>query len=312
MKVYNVGYYIKKQREEQKIHQEDLCRGICDKSTLSRIERGKQEASYFVLKALLQRLGLSGERCQVLMGEQDFQIEELQREIVSLNSQENFDQALQKIKELEKIIQERNLEDDPIHKQFLLRVKSLIGYEQDGQRLSYDFSTKRQMLVQALELTCSGITINNMGSFLLGEDEAKIINQIAITWSEEGNRRRAIEIYRQLIQYVKSHFAGCEIGAVMLPLTAYNYSRLLGLERRYEEAIEIAELGRQCCIEYNKCRMLGGLLLNIGYCLHELGEDEKSKELLVNAYYVYKAMEQTKSCEVVQKYARENLNLEIN
>ena len=40
MKAYNIGLFIKKKREEQHIRQEDLCRGICDKSTLSRIERG--------------------------------------------------------------------------------------------------------------------------------------------------------------------------------------------------------------------------------------------------------------------------------
>lgn len=154
--------------------------------------------------------------------------------------------------------------------------------------------------------------MENLDSFLLGEDEAKIINQIAITYSEEGNRRQAIEIYRQLIRYVQSHFAGCEIGQVMLPLTAYNYSRLLGQERRYEEAIEIAELGRQCCVRYNKCRFLGGILFNIAYCLHELGDDEKSKELLIDSYYVNKTMERTKNCETVKQYAKENLGIEID
>ena len=78
--------------------------------------------------------------------------------------------------------------------------------------------------------------------------ETKIINQIAITYSEEGKHRQAIEIYRQLIRYVESHFPDCEVRQVMLPLTAYNYSRLLGLERRYEEAIEVAELGNDAGI----------------------------------------------------------------
>lgn len=153
--------------------------------------------------------------------------------------------------------------------------------------------------------------MENLDSFLLGEDEAKIINQIAITYSEEGDRRQAIEIYRQLIRYVQSHFVGCEIGQVMLPMTAYNYSTLLGREHRYEEAIEIAELGRRCCVRYNKCRFLGGLLLNIACCLHELGEDEKSRELLIDSYYTSKAMERVKSCEVIKQYAKENLGIEV-
>ena len=175
-----------------------------------------------------------------------------------------------------------------------------------------DCPTQRRMLKQALELTCAGINLENMRGFLLGEDETKIINQIAITYSEEGKRRQAIEIYRQLIRYVESHFPDCEVRQVMLPLTAYNYSRLLGLERRYEEAIEVAELGRQCCVKYNKCRMLGGLLLNIACCLHELGEDEKSKELLIQSYYVGLAMENFQDCEVIKRYAKETIGLLLN
>ena len=99
---------------------------------------------------------------------------------------------------------------------------------------------------------------------------------------------------------------------MMLPLTAYNYSRLLGLECCYEEAIEIAKLGRQCCVRYNSCRMLGGLLLNIACCLHELREDEKSRELLVQSYYVYKAMEEERSCKVIQQYAKETFGMELD
>ena len=99
---------------------------------------------------------------------------------------------------------------------------------------------------------------------------------------------------------------------MLLPLTAYNYSRLLGLERRYEESIEVAELGRQCCVKYNRCRMLGGLLLNIACCLHDLGEDERSRELLTQSYYVYKAMEKVRNCRDVQNYAKETFGMELD
>lgn len=306
---YHIGEYIKRKREEKEIKQDELCYGICDRSTLSRIERGKQEPSYYILKALLQRHGISEDRCQILMGPQEFEISELQREIVADNVRKDFSSALKKIRRLEELSQSA---ENPLLQQFILRVRAAAGYEENGERLDYDNPTQRKMLIQALELTCPGITMENMCSFLLSENEAKIINQIAITYSEEGNRRQAIEIYRQLIRYVQSHFAGCEIGQVMLPLTAYNYSRLLGQERRYEEAIEIAELGRQCCVKYNKCRFLGGLLFNIACCLHDLGKDVESMELMVQSYYVNKAMNRTRSCEVVKNYMKENLGQELD
>lgn len=80
MKAYNIGLFIKKKREEQHIRQEDLCRGICDKSTLSRIERGKQEPSSGILGVLLQRLGINEDQLAVLLGPKDFEISDLQKE----------------------------------------------------------------------------------------------------------------------------------------------------------------------------------------------------------------------------------------
>lgn len=91
---YHIGEYIKRKREEKEIKQDELCYGICDRSTLSRIERGKQEPTYYILKALLQRLGISEDRCQILMGPQEFEISELQREIVADNVREDFSSAL--------------------------------------------------------------------------------------------------------------------------------------------------------------------------------------------------------------------------
>ena len=308
MQGYNIGYYIRRIRKERGICQEVLYEGLCSRSTLHRIESGEQQPGLFVASQLLQRLGLDESSFLLPLGPQDFEISNLQKEIISLNAQSRFAEALEKIARLETIV----VPQDKLAQQFILRAKALAGYECDGKRCPYDYPTQRQMLMQALELTCAGINLENMRGFLLGEDETKIINQIAITYSEEGKRRQAIEIYRQLIRYVESHFPDCEVRQVMLPLTAYNYSRLLGLERRYEEAIEVAELGRQCCVKYNKCRMLGGLLLNIACCLHELGKDEESRKIMQQSYYAYLIMEDLISCEVVQKYAEETFKIKIN
>ncbi len=308
MQAYKIGDYIRKNREEKGISQKQLCSGICVHTTLSRIEMGRQEPSYYIVQALLQRLGISEEGVQILMGPQEFELAELQREIVVDNAGKRFLDALEKIHRLEQFPQAQT---EPLIQQFLLRSRVLSGYVENGEHKKYDYQTQRQMLIQALELTCPEITMDNIGSFLLSENEAKIINQIAITHSEEGDRRQAIEIYRQLLKYVQDHFANTEVNERLLPLTAYNYSRLLGREQRYEEAIEIAELGRKSCVNSNKCQMLGSLLFNIACCLHELGDDEKCKELLIDAYHINKVMERPKSCKVVQEYAKETFGMEI-
>lgn len=295
MKAYNIGLFIKKKREEQHIRQEDLCRGICDKSTLSRIERGKQEPSSGILGVLLQRLGINEDQLAVLLGPKDFEISDLQKEIVALNSQKEYEKAAEKIRRLEQLVEPT----DKITQQFILRSKALAYFPED-------YPASRDLLFQALSLTLPDFDFDHISDYLLGIKEVKILNQLANSYSEAGDRRFAIHIYRQLFEDPRKRLFNIEAELTLLPLLAYNYSRLLGLERRYEEEIEIATLGQKTCIKYNKCQYLGGLLLNISCALRELGQDKESRSKLIDSFYAYHLMGDESSCNLIIQYAQNN------
>lgn len=295
MKAYNIGLFIKKKREEQHIRQEDLCRGICDKSTLSRIERGKQEPSSGILGVLLQRLGINEDQLAVLLGPKDFEISDLQKEIVALNSQKEYEKAAEKIRRLEQLVEPT----DKITQQFILRSKALVYFPED-------YPPSRELLLQALSLTLPDFDFDHISDYLLGIEEVKILNQLANSYSEAGDRRFAIHIYRQLFEDPRKRLFNIEAELTLLPLLAYNYSRLLGLERRYEEEIEIATLGQKTCIKYNKCQYLGGLLLNISRALRELGQDKESRSKLIDSFYAYHLMGDESSCNLIIQYAQNN------
>ena len=101
MKEVYIGSIIRKRRQELGLTQEQLCRGICETVTLSRIENGKQTPSRSKLNALLQRLGMPGERYYALLSEQEMKISNLQTEIVSCNVLGQREQGLKKLDELE-------------------------------------------------------------------------------------------------------------------------------------------------------------------------------------------------------------------
>ena len=288
MKAYNIGLFIKKKREEQHIRQEDLCRGICDKSTLSRIERGKQEPSSGILGVLLQRLGINEDQLAVLLGPKDFEISDLQKEIVALNSQKEYEKATEKIRRLEQLV-------EPTDK--------ITAYFPE------DYPASRDLLLQALSLTLPDFDFDHISDYLLGIEEIKILNQLANSYSEAGDRRFAIHIYRQLFDDSRKHLLNSEAKVSLFIMLSYNYSRLLGLERRYEEEIEIATLGQQACIQYNKCRLLGGFLLNIACGLHELGKDQESKSKLIDSFYAYRLMGDLTSCDIIKEYAKNTFNI---
>lgn len=307
MKAYNIGDCIRQLREEQNVNQEDLCHGLCNKSTLSRIERGCHVPSIGTVALLLQRLGVNEDSLSFLLGTTELEISNLHKEIEALNAQKKYDEALQKIGQMEQLTDPK----DRVMQQFLLRSKALAGYLQDGQRVDYDNLTKREMLLRAIELTHPHFSLDNIGKCLLGIDEIKTINQIAITYSDAGDRRYAIHIYRQLFEYPRSRFYNTEAEVSVLTMLAYNYSTLLGRERRYEECIEYAQMGYEACIKYNKARMLGGLLLNWGYALQKLGQEEESKSKIKDSYHAYRLMQRFPEAENVKKYAKETFGLEL-
>ena len=304
MKAYNIGDCIRQLREEQNVNQEDLCHGLCNKSTLSRIERGCHVPSMGTVALLL---GVNEDSLSFLLGTTEMEISNLHKEIEALNAQKKYDEALQKIGQMEQLTDPK----DRVMQQFLLRSKALAGYLQDGQRVDYDNLTKREMLLRAIELTHPHFSLDNIGKCLLGIDEIKTINQIAITYSDAGDRRYAIHIYRQLFEYPRSRFYNTEAEVSVLTMLAYNYSRLLGQERRYEECLEYAQMGYEVCIKYNKARMLGGLLINMACALHELGQDEESIVKVKDSYHAYRLMQRFPEAENVKKYAKETFGLEL-
>ena len=54
-----------------------------------------------------------------------------------------------------------------------------------------------------------------------------------------------------------------------------------------------------------KSCLRGGLLLNIAYAQHGLGQDSECKTNLIDAYYANHLMKNFLSCDVVREYAKE-------
>lgn len=77
-----IGDYIKQRRKELKLTQEQVCDGICDPVSLSRIENGKQTPKRSIINALLQRLGLPDARYYALASESELKIEALKKKLL--------------------------------------------------------------------------------------------------------------------------------------------------------------------------------------------------------------------------------------
>lgn len=74
MKNIPIGAYIRQQRRTLKLTQEQVCDGICDPVTLSRIETNKQTPGRNLLNALLQRLDMPDARYYALSSNHELEM----------------------------------------------------------------------------------------------------------------------------------------------------------------------------------------------------------------------------------------------
>ena len=286
MKQYFIGELIQKRRLELKLTQEQLGDGICEPITISRLENGRQTPSMNKLRALLQRLDLPEDKYYALVSKNEMQVSDLQTEIVSCNVLKDSERGLTKIAELEKLADP----DDTLIQQFILRSKVLLGKKENEQMIPYPYEEKLDMLFEAIRLTAPNFDIDAIYEGLYSIDEVKVINQIALTYSRNDEHKKAIDIYYQLLRYIKKHFQNVLQSGGLLPLVCYNYARELDLVKRYEDALEIAQLGWQACVQYGQYRNLPAIIALMAECYHFLEEDEKSKEHYRQSFYLCQAI----------------------
>ena len=193
MENFFLGEYIKQRREALGLTQKQVCEGICDPVTLSRLENGKQTPNRTRINAILQRLGLPDDRYISLLSKNELKIEALKKEIVACNATERVKEGREKLAKLEEMEEAK----DPLVRQFILRAQVLLG-RLDGSCLP---EKQIELLFQAIRLTVPQFDLDKIEWFLYSTDEVKIINQIGIAYSDDRQNEKAAEIYAQLLRF---------------------------------------------------------------------------------------------------------------
>ncbi len=307
MNALYIGEIIRQRRIELGMTQEQLGEGIYEPTTLSRIERGHQMPSLSKLNTLLQRLGLPGERYYALVSENELEIERIKADIKSLSMRKKYAEGLERIERLSTIIDD----DDQISKQFILRSRVLLGKQVDTRYIPYDFDDQLSMLFEAIRMTIPDFDIEKIGQHWYSIDEMKIINQIGMTYGDNGYTRKAIDIYYQFMKYIKRKLTLYAETAPIAILVAYNYSLYLNEENRHIEAIEIAQWGWDISIQWARSGCMGGLLYVLGDAAYKIGKIDESRHYFLQSYYAYTLMKNTRNENIVRSKILENFNLSV-
>lgn len=305
MKTLEVGLLIRRRRLEMGLTQEKLCEGICNISTLSKIENGKQAPSKLVAEALIERLGNSQPNERFFVDAQEFKVQNLQQEITSYIVSREFDEAKQKIKELKSI----SKKEDKIIAQFIEHSKVMVEMCANETTPKAQNEKLLKLLFEVLERTVPKFNIDEIEKNLLCLEEVRIINNIAIIYARLGDKPKAIDIYRALLRYSEKQYTDMEETGSIIALVAYNFSKQLGLDGNYRESLEVAEKGYEFCVKYGRTRLIAGLLINMSSCYYEMGRDEECKARMYESYYISRAIKRYDNCDMMAKYAKDTFDI---
>lgn len=285
-----LGVLIRQRRLDKGMTQEELGGDLYSRSQISRIESGQSFPEYDKLQKLLQTLGLEDDLFCGLRNQTKMKITLLQED--ALLSCIHFEHAtdnekrvirsesMEKLRELE----EMTSDSDHLTQQFIIHCKIILG---KAENVPYTPEEELSLLMKAIRLTVPRFDIEKINDSLYYFNEIKIINQIAIAYSDAGDHETANDIFRQLFKYVEIHNQDVRRSAGYLPFVAFNYAVELAISGRYKEAIKIGEKGWQSSIKHRHYNFLGGILHTMAECYHYLNNDTASENLFRLAYSFY-------------------------
>lgn len=265
-------------RVEKGFSQEEASEGICTPETYSRIETGKRSPSLKNLEALENRLEI---KPGYFIGEvwtNDFSVLELTQKLRMAVS--NLD--LETWEECQKKLEEKLDLSKKINRQYVEGYRTCLEYQQgkisEGEwirqhkkTLSYTLAFEERMEAHRTG-TRHGFT----------DQEAVLLQQIALAEKIRGEKEKAVEIWKLLLQVYGNSEVRMEHHFQEVMLIWSNLANTLPEVGKVEEGIALAEQGIRMVLKKGK-GPLDMLFANRIYAMKEAGQDVR-KEQFEQAY----------------------------
>ena len=267
-------------------------------------ERGERFPDFFVMERILQRLGKSVNKVELLPNEQDYKLYCL-REVIENNlGKKNYEEAM------EGIVYYENMEiaGQPLHQQYIYKMKSVLENE-------YYFNIPKSIeyLKSAMVLTIPQFNIEKINEIFLGEEEMTLV----LMWIEKKSRLGEIDVleYREkILNYVRKNFSDEETLVNIYGKASWIFMKEFIKRGRKVEAASIG-------IHIIDILVSNGLLLNLPqflelllFCYKDVNKEKyqewkKQADVLKWVYKIYGKKYETKKINMWKNYHQNEIYL---
>lgn len=280
MAIYSMGEVIKRLRKSKGLTQEELADGICTPGGLSKIENGIREPSHAKFVALMQRMGQWEDSYDLFVGEEYYEISELQKEISAQVMHHDFEKARLILQQYEDKI--CRVPKESMYTQYLKLQKLIIA---DKGRIREEHLKE---LENILRMTVPDYGEKKLYELVLNYQELIIVNNIAVAYAENGKRPKAIKMFEELIEFLADKFMDCRERNYLYAPLVLNLVKYLGLEGRFGEALEWADRAIAELTEYGKTLYVPELHFDIAWVRIQMDQkkyaDIIAEELTLSIY----------------------------
>lgn len=289
-----LNYLVKEVREGKGITQEQLCEGICEQESLSRIESGKRNPHRKVLYQLLKKLDINREQYYGFIFANDFTIYERVRDYRRCGPKNEKEKQINLFQEIEKMLDLRIA----VNRQFVEMERLYLENRLHGEE-------KINVLKNLLYVTMPKIEGKELLYRIPFRAEYSILNRIAITYREQNMLEEALHIYKMIQDEYK--YSQVEMAYHAVPgLTFFlNYSGFLEDNNELIKALQVSNEGLQFAISICRGDIIGNILVNRS-CIYDKTQESVLEEKCLRYGYIFiKMYKRNKIKEKVEKIYRE-------
>ncbi|KYG34383.1 helix-turn-helix domain-containing protein [Alkalihalobacillus trypoxylicola] len=265
-----IGKNIKFYRSLKGLTQCELAEGICTQAQISNIEAGKFIPLSTTLFAISKRLEVDmNQFFHAFENPQYDYVQEFIQEVRRQTENRNYKEVFQLVtaEEKNKLFKSSSLQ------QFILWHKGVaIAY------LYKDYTLAIKMLFKAINLTYNGKRNYT-------QEEIQILNSIAAIYDLKGHSTQATEYYERSLKH--ANFIQ-DFNPKIKVRILYNYAKAETTLANYSKAINLAEQGRQICIENGLLYLFEECTYQKGFCYLLQGEVEMGKRLIEQAVVLFR------------------------
>ena len=301
---YDTGSLIKRLRRQKDITQEQLAEyaGI-DRATLSKIENGKAVPNNSTLHIIFQKLGLDPAGLSAyFLSRKEAEWEAIKTEIMANSTHRDYDKVYELVKQLENDAE--HMKQD-VNRQFTVFIR---GFAHLFTGKSPDEAL--EMFDKAIRITIPHFSLQYLDEYHLSDVEQKICGAMANAHAIARRYDKAIEIMYALKNNFDNNCIDRDLWGKQYPTIIYYLTRFLCLAERWQEALELCDIGRQAAAS-GYTALLPQVVLNKAYCLNALGDKAGSEQIFRNVYHTYLLYEMPGNAEMVKRDAKKYLDVDL-